>query len=245
MRLFQILSFGTELVDELFFFLIMKPVYMCLCGWFLSFLVHLSFQCYFLTILFSSLIPSLLLRFPPDRPQQSLFIFWFLLPPITFPSWLFFLSALLQSSIFPYLMYHWLFFSLHPFFPSHVCSLVSFQPQLSAFLCLAFTFFLTSFFFVSSNLSFLTNILPFTVIAFFAVFFAIFSHFDSSLPQSHIPFFTDCSLEFIFRMLILRPFIINVPFPNVFPSVFRLFPSNYSFRNGFIFHILTETETLI
>lgn len=42
MRPFQILSLGTELVDELCFCLIIKPAYMRLYGWFLSFPVPLS-----------------------------------------------------------------------------------------------------------------------------------------------------------------------------------------------------------
>lgn len=60
MRLFQILSLGTELVDELFFCLIMKPVYKRLCGWFLSLPMHHAFHRPFLSTLLSPLIPSLL-----------------------------------------------------------------------------------------------------------------------------------------------------------------------------------------
>lgn len=72
-RLFQILSLGTELVDELFFCLIMEPVYIRLYGWFRSFPMHPSLHSYFLTTLFSHLISFPL--FPSDRPLQHPNIF--------------------------------------------------------------------------------------------------------------------------------------------------------------------------
>lgn len=52
MWLFQLLSFGTEPVNELFFCLIMKPVYMGLYGRFVSFPMHPSLHRCFHTTYF-------------------------------------------------------------------------------------------------------------------------------------------------------------------------------------------------
>lgn len=257
MRLFQILSFGTELVDELFFFLIMKPVYMCLCGWFLSFPMHPSFHGYFLTTLFSSLISSLLYlsNFLWSPTAVSLYLL------ISFASYHYPFMNFLSFSSLPFIhlslshvsLVVSFLSSLHPFFP-HVfahCfpSSIIIWPSL---------YFLPNFLFLYLLYSFATYLLSSTLHPSINVFKPLIPYQDP--PFHHhclfccilnvalfllililpfltlpIPLFTDCSLEHIFIPLILSPFIINVPFPNV----------TTPFRNGFIFHVLTETETLI
>lgn len=137
MRLFQILSLGTELVDELFFCLIMKPVYMRLYGWFLSFPVRPSFHNSFLTALLSPLFPSSPTSHIPLIVLNSIFcIFWFILPPVTFPSPLHSFSPLFSLSSIP-------------FIPLFFCHLSLVVPSLySLHLSFPLTFFLTAFTFL-------------------------------------------------------------------------------------------------
>lgn len=72
MWLFQIFSFGTEAVNELFFCLIMKPVHMGLHGRFVSFPMHPSLHRHFHIFPLNSFHPYLLLHL------QHVYVFAFL-----------------------------------------------------------------------------------------------------------------------------------------------------------------------
>lgn len=92
MRLFQILSLGTELVDELFLCLIMKPVYMRL--WMISHFAYASliFPHHFVLLLNFS--PPLTSYISSDHPlHASLFL------PITFLFMTFLLSCIIGYSV--------------------------------------------------------------------------------------------------------------------------------------------------
>lgn len=196
MRLFQILSLGTELVDELFFCLIMKPVYMRLCGWFLTFPMHPSIHGYFLTTLCSPLILSLL-KF---SHFLVLLVFYSL-----FMSFDFF--CLLSLSLH---LYHWmfLFFLLFVFssliwlpfvfLPSSVLIL----PSLS-FSLPSYNLFCHFFYLLSSSLFFLNKVLLYFIIVFIVV----------SLMLLHL---------FIYFLLILALPFLPLPIP-LFTDIFSIY----------------------
>lgn len=225
MRLFQILSLGTELVDELFC-LIMKPAYMRLCGWFLSFPVRpLSttlphFLVYSLTFL-SSLTSWILVIV-----LNSIFRY-FAVSPITFPPWRYanplpFLPSLFHSVIYLYLL---------PPFPSPfvwlTCFLMLFVLNFYLLFVTFLTFFhhkfLPYFFYLCFDLSpslpsfllqqhihsflsfFLNEILPGFILLFTvaSLIFVSFITFHSSSPHYLAPFV--CLFPPSFHWLISPP----------------------------------------
>lgn len=154
MRLFQILSLGTELVDELFFCLITEPVYMRLYGGFLSCPMHPSLH---------GSLPHHLVFSPNSFPPSLLPFLWLssaasLYHLIYFASYYFLFSTLYLFSfifslrlfpliplslccLFPLSTYFfliaptflWLYFLTY--FSNVVCFLLSFCHLSPSFLC--------------------------------------------------------------------------------------------------------------